>query len=41
MKGKDLNELTKEELLKKKKDAKEELFNLIQHSTGQLELYQG
>jgi large subunit ribosomal protein L29 len=38
MKGKDLNELTKEELLKKKKDAKEELFNLrFQHSTGQLE----
>jgi large subunit ribosomal protein L29 len=38
MKGKDLKELTKEELLKKKKDAKEELFNLrFQHSTGQLE----
>ena len=38
MKGKDLNELTKEELLKKKKDTKEELFNLrFQHSTGQLE----
>jgi large subunit ribosomal protein L29 len=38
MKGKDLKELTKEELLKKKKDTKEELFNLrFQHSTGQLE----
>jgi large subunit ribosomal protein L29 len=38
MKGKDLKELTKEELLKKKKDTKEELFNLrLQHSTGQLE----
>jgi large subunit ribosomal protein L29 len=38
MKGKDLKELTKEELLKKKKDIKEELFNLrFQHSTGQLE----
>jgi len=38
MKGKDLKEFTKEELLKKKKDAKEELFNLrFQHSTGQLE----
>jgi large subunit ribosomal protein L29 len=38
MKGRELRELTKEELLKKKKDAKEELFNLrFQHSTGQLE----
>jgi large subunit ribosomal protein L29 len=38
MKGKDLKELTREELLKKKKDTKEELFNLrFQHSTGQLE----
>ncbi len=38
MKAKDLREQTKEELLKKKKDIKEELFNLrFQHSTGQLE----
>ncbi len=38
MKSKDLKEMTKEELLKKKKDIKEELFNLrFQHSTGQLE----
>ena len=38
MKGKDLKELTKEELLKKKKDTKEELFNLrFRHSMGQLE----
>ncbi len=38
MKGRELRELTKEELLKKKKDAKEELFNLrFQHSTGQLD----
>jgi large subunit ribosomal protein L29 len=38
MKGTELRELTKEELLKKKKDLKEELFNLrFQHSTGQLE----
>jgi large subunit ribosomal protein L29 len=38
MKGRERRELTKEELLKKKKDAKEELFNLrFQHSTGQLE----
>jgi large subunit ribosomal protein L29 len=38
MKAKDLKEMTKEELLKKKKDTKEELFNLrFQHSTGQLE----
>jgi len=33
-----LRDLTKEELLKKKKDFKEEVFNLrFQHSTGQLE----
>lgn len=38
MKAKEMKELTKEELLKKKKDLKEELFNLrFQHSTGQLE----
>ncbi|MCX8021951.1 MAG: 50S ribosomal protein L29 [Syntrophorhabdaceae bacterium] len=38
MKAKELKELTVEELLKKKKDFKEELFNLrFQHSTGQLE----
>lgn len=38
MKGKEFSELTKEELLKKKKDLKEEAFNLrFQHSTGQLE----
>ncbi len=38
MKGKELKELTREELLKKKKDLKEEAFNLrFQHSTGQLE----
>ena len=38
MKAKELKELTVEELAKKKKDFKEELFNLrFQHSTGQLE----
>ncbi|HOW55100.1 MAG TPA: 50S ribosomal protein L29 [Syntrophorhabdaceae bacterium] len=38
MKARDLKELTREELLKKEKDLKEELFNLrFQHSTGQLE----
>jgi len=38
MKAKELRELTTEELSKKKKDFKEELFNLrFQHSTGQLE----
>ncbi len=38
MKAKELKELTKEELTKKKRDVKEELFNLrFQHSTGQLE----
>jgi large subunit ribosomal protein L29 len=38
MKAKELKELTVEELTKRKKDSKEELFNLrFQHSTGQLE----
>ncbi len=38
MKAKDLKELTKEELAKRRGDLKEELFNLrFQHSTGQLE----
>jgi large subunit ribosomal protein L29 len=38
MKAKELKDLTTEELLKKKKDVKEEVFNLrFQHSTGQLE----
>jgi len=38
MKARELRDLTKEELLKKKKDFKEEVFNLrFQHSTGQLE----
>ncbi len=38
MKAKELKDLTVEELTKKKKDSKEELFNLrFQHSTGQLE----
>ena len=38
MKARELKELTKEELLKKRKDLKEEMFNLrFQHSTGQLE----
>ncbi|HVN97504.1 MAG TPA: 50S ribosomal protein L29 [Syntrophorhabdaceae bacterium] len=38
MRGKEFQELTREELLKRKKDIKEELFNLrFQHSTGQLE----
>ena len=38
MKARELKELTREELLKKKKDLKEEMFNLrFQHSTGQLE----
>jgi large subunit ribosomal protein L29 len=38
MKAKELKELTNEELLKKKKDMKEETFNLrFQHSAGQLE----
>jgi large subunit ribosomal protein L29 len=38
MKAQELRDLTAEELLKKKKDFKEEIFNLrFQHSTGQLE----
>lgn len=38
MKANELKDLTAEELLKKKKDVKEEVFNLrFQHSTGQLE----
>jgi large subunit ribosomal protein L29 len=38
MKAKELKELTVEELTKRKRDFKEELFNLrFQHSTGQLE----
>jgi len=38
MKGKEFKDLTAEELQKRKKDFKEELFNLrFQHSTGQLE----
>jgi large subunit ribosomal protein L29 len=38
MKARELRDLTVEELLKKKKDFKEEIFNLrFQHSTGQLE----
>ncbi|MDR2018983.1 MAG: 50S ribosomal protein L29 [Syntrophobacterales bacterium] len=38
MRAKDLKELTKEELIKRKKDLKEEMFNLrFQLSTGQLE----
>ncbi len=38
MKAEELRGLTAEELLKKKKDYKEEMFNLrFQHSTGQLE----
>jgi large subunit ribosomal protein L29 len=38
MKGKELRDLTVEELQKKKKDLKEEVFNLrFQHSTGQLD----
>jgi len=38
MKVRELKELTNEELLKKKKDCKEEIFNLrFRHSTGQLE----
>jgi large subunit ribosomal protein L29 len=38
MKARELKELTAEELLKKGKDLKEELFNLrFQHSTGQLD----
>ena len=38
MKAKELKDLTVEELTKKRRDSKEELFNLrFQHSTGQLE----
>jgi large subunit ribosomal protein L29 len=38
MKAREFKELTNEELLKKKKDLKEEAFNLrFQHSTGRLE----
>jgi len=38
MKARELRDLTVEELLKKKKDFKEEIFNLrFQHSSGQLE----
>ncbi len=38
MKAQELKELTAEELLKREKDLKEELFNLrFQHSTGQLD----
>jgi large subunit ribosomal protein L29 len=38
MKAKELRELTPEEIAKKQKDLKEEVFNLrFRHSTGQLE----
>ena len=38
MKARELRDLTPEELLKKKKDLKEEMFILrFQHSTGQLD----
>jgi large subunit ribosomal protein L29 len=38
MKAKELKDLTVEELTKRRRDSKEELFNLrFQHSTGQLE----
>lgn len=38
MKARELRDLTAEELKKKEKDFKEEIFNLrFQHSTGQLE----
>ena len=38
MKAKELRELTPEEIAKKQKDLREEVFNLrFQHSTGQLE----
>lgn len=38
MKARELKELTAEELLKKEKELKEEIFNLrFQHSTGQLD----
>jgi large subunit ribosomal protein L29 len=38
MKARELKELTAEELRKREKDLKEEIFNLrFQHSTGQLD----
>ncbi len=38
MKAKELRELTPEEIVKRQKDLREEVFNLrFQHSTGQLE----
>jgi large subunit ribosomal protein L29 len=38
MKGKELRELSEDELIQKEKDMVEELFNLrFQHATGQLE----
>jgi large subunit ribosomal protein L29 len=38
MKASELKELTAEELLKRERDLKEEMFNLrFQHSTGQLD----
>ena len=38
MKAKELRDLTPEELLKRKKELKEEVFNLrFRHSTGQLD----
>jgi large subunit ribosomal protein L29 len=38
MKAKELRELTAEEIAKRQKDLKEEVFNLrFRHSTGQLE----
>lgn len=38
MKANELRDLTREELLKRERDLKEEAFNLrFQHSTGQLE----
>ncbi|HAR95563.1 MAG TPA: 50S ribosomal protein L29 [Deltaproteobacteria bacterium] len=38
MKAKELRDLTREELLKREKELKEEAFNLrFRHSTGQLE----
>jgi large subunit ribosomal protein L29 len=38
MKANELRDLTREELLKRKKELKEEAFNLrFRHSTGQLE----
>jgi large subunit ribosomal protein L29 len=38
MKAREIKELTAEELLKREKELKEEIFNLrFQHSTGQLD----